>query len=165
MNVAPGTGAQYAACADRLSSGICNQTWGYLFATQKALCEVLGLKAELGIRTHQVYAGRDRQALAGLLADYQEVEKRIEAFYQALRRQWFRENKPHGLDVQDIRLGGLLQRVRSCKERLQALFDGEIDRIEELEERQLEMFGHGTARHEVPACFNAWRRNVTVNPI
>lgn len=165
MNVAAGTGAQYAACADRLASGVQNRTWGYLFATQKALCEVLSLKAELGIRTHQVYASRDRQALAALLTDYQAVEERLDAFYRALRRQWFLENKPHGFDVQDIRLGGLLQRVRSCKERLQALCDGEIDRIEELEEIQLEMFGHGTARHEAPACFSAWKRNVTVNPI
>ncbi len=165
MNVAPGTGAQYAACADSLSPGICNQTWGYLFATQKALCEVLSLKAELGIRTHQVYACRDRQAFAELLADYREVERRIEAFYQALKHQWFLENKPHGFDVQDIRLGGLLRRVRSCRERLQALYDGEVDRIEELEERQLELLGHGTARHEAPVCFNAWKRNVTVNPI
>lgn len=165
LNVAPGTGAQYAACAAGLSAHVCNRTWGYLFATQKTLCEALHLKAELGIRTHQVYASRDRQALAALLADYREVEKRIEAFYQALKRQWFLENKPHGFDVQDIRLGGLLQRVRSCRERLQALYDGEIDRIEELEESQLEMFGHGTARHEAPVCFNGWRRNVTVNPI
>lgn len=165
MNVASGTGAQYAACAARLSSGVCNQMWGYLFATQKALCEVLSLKADLGIRTHQVYASRDRQALAALLTDYQEVEKRIQAFYQTLKRQWFLENKPHGFDVQDIRLGGLLQRVRSCRERLQALYDGVIDQIEELEESQLEMFGHGTVRHEVPVCFSAWKRNVTVNPI
>lgn len=165
MNVAPGTGAQYAACADRLSAYVCNQTWGYLFATQKALCEVLSLKAELGIRTHQIYASRDRQALAALLTDYEAVGERLDAFYQALRRQWFRENKPHGFDVQDIRLGGLLRRVRSCKERLQTLYDGKIDWIEELEESQLEMFGHGTDRNEVPVCFNGWKQTVTVNSI
>lgn len=165
MNVASGTGAQYAACAARLYSGVCNQMWGYLFATQKALCEVLSLKAELGVRTHQVYASRDRQALAALLTDYQEVEKRIQAFYQALKRQWFFENKPHGFDVQDIRLGGLLQRVRSCRERLQALYDEKIDCIEELEENRLEIFGRGAIRHETPICFNSWKLNVTVNPI
>lgn len=165
MNVAAGTGAQYAVCAVRLSSGIHNQTWGYLFATQKALCEALSLKAELGIRTHQVYVSRDQQALAALLTDYQEVEKRIQDFYKALKRQWFLENKPHGFDVQDIRLGGLLQRVRSCRERLQELYEGRIDRIEELEECQLEMSGHGTVRHEVLVCFSSWKRNVTVNPI
>lgn len=165
MNVASGTGAQYEACAVKLSPCVHSQTWGYLFATQKALCEVLSLKAELGIRTHQVYTNRDRQALAALLADYQEVEKRIRVFYETLKGQWFRENKPHGFDVQDIRLGGLLQRVQSCRERLQALYDGKIDRIEELEENQLEMFGHGTARHEEPVLFSSWKHNVTVNPI
>lgn len=164
-NVKPGTGEQYAACAVRLSSGVGNRRWGYLFETQKALCEVLSRKAELGVRTHQIYADGDREALAGLLADYRETEKRIAVFYQAFRRQWFLENKPHGFDVQDIRLGGLLQRVRSCRERLQALYDGKIDRIEELEEIQMEMLGNETARHETPVCFNGWRHNVTVNVI
>lgn len=164
-NVASGTGAQYAACAAKLANCTRDARWGYLFATQKALCETLHLKAELGVRTHQVYANGDRQALVSLLEDYREVEMRIEAFYQALRHQWFLENKPHGFDVQDLRLGGLLQRVRSCKERLQALCDGEIDRIEELEERQLELFGRGAVQQNRPVCFNAWKLNVTVNSI
>ncbi len=34
-------------------------------------------------------------------------------------------------------------RVRSCTERLQALYDGKIDRIEELEEKQLDFNGGG----------------------
>lgn len=165
MNLASGTSVQYAACADQLSSCICNQTWGYLFATQKALCEVLSLKTDLGIRTHQVYASRNRQDLATLLSDYQETEKRLQIFYQAFKRQWFLENKPHGFDVQDIRLGGLLQRLRSCRERLQALYDEKIDRIEELDEPQLELSGRETAPHEAPICFNAWKLNVTANTI
>lgn len=100
-----------------------------------------------------------------MLTDYQKVETRIQVFYQALKRQWFLENKPHEFDVQDIRLGGLLQRGRSSRERLQALYDEKIDRIEELEENQLEMFGHGAIRHETPICFNSWKLSVTVNPI
>lgn len=165
MNLAPGTSEQYAACASELSSGVCSQRWGYLFATQKALCEVLSLKADLGIRTHQAYARRDRQALTTLLSDYQEAETRLQTFYQAFKRQWFLENKPHGFDVQDIRLGGLLQRLRSCRERLQELCDAKIDRIEELDEPQLELLGRGAAQQETPICFNSWKLNVTVNSI
>lgn len=161
-NVAAGTGDQYAACAARLSCGIRNQTWGYLFETQKALCEVLSLKAELGVRTRQIYVSGDLQGLTELLIDYQEVERRIKVFYEKFKQQWFRERKPFGFEVQDIRLGGLLWRVKSCRERLQALYDGKIDRIEELEEKQLNDLKCGDAGS---VCFNSWKLNVTVNTI
>ncbi len=123
------------------------------------------LKAELGVRTQQAYAARDHSALGQLLRDYQETEKRLKHFYKARKRQWLLENKPHGFDVQDIRLGGLIWRVRSCKERLQALYDGKIDRIEELEEPRLELLGHGEAAGETSVCYNSWKLTVTVNPI
>lgn len=160
--VMPGTGMQYHKCADRLSAVVHDQRWGYLFATQKALCEVLSLKAELGVRTRRVYANGDLQELAELLTDYEEVEKRIKNFYEKFRQQWFRERKPFGFEVQDIRLGGLMQRVRNCRERLQAFYDGKIDRIEELEEKQLYISEGDSAG---PVCFNSWKRNVSVNLI
>lgn len=164
-NVAPGTGALYASCAARLAPYTRNRTWGYLFLTQKALCEVLQLKAELGVRTQRAYAARDCSALEQLLRDYQETEKRLKHFYETFKRQWLLENKPHGFDVQDIRLGGLIWRVKSCKERLQALYDGKIDRIEELEEPRLELLGHGEVAGETSVCYNSWKLTVTVNPI
>lgn len=164
-NVAPGTGALYASCAARLAPYTRNRTWGYLFLTQKALCEVLQLKAELGVRTQRAYAARDRSALEQLLRDYQETEKRLKHFYETFKRQWLLENKPHGFDVQDTRLGGLIWRVKSCKERLQALYDGKIDRIEELEEPRLELLGHGEVAGETSVCYNSWKLTVTANPI
>ena len=48
-------------------------------------------------------------------------------------KQWFAENKTGGFDVQDIRIGGLLQRLSSCRRRLLAYAAGEISAIEELE--------------------------------
>ena len=47
--------------------------------------------------------------------------------------QWFKENKPFGFEVQDARIGGLIMRVNTCMERLQAYVDGKIDTIEELD--------------------------------
>ena len=164
-NVAPGSDEQYGGCAARLAPYTRNRAWGYLFSTQKALCEVLYLKAELGVRTQRVYAAGDHNALGLLLIDYQETEKKLKHFYNMLKRQWRRENKPHGFDVQDIRLGGLIWRVRSCKERLQALYDGRIDCIEELEESRLELLGRGDTAGESSICYNSWKLTVTANPI
>ncbi len=155
--------AQFRACAQRLEPLKNNAQWGWLFEPAWALCKVLSIKADLGLKTHAVYAGGDHKALILLIADYEALEKALEEFYYSYRRQWFRENKPHGFDVQDIRLGGLMRRVKSVKERLQALADGEISAIEELEEPQLDFRGNGKKFEKKPIDFNSWSRAVTTN--
>ena len=55
---------------------------------------------------------------------------------------WQKENKPQGWEIHDARLGGLLQRLQTCKKRLQSYIVGEIDKIEELEEEIL-LIGDG----------------------
>jgi hypothetical protein len=79
--------------------------------------------------------------------------------------QWMRENKPHGFDVQDVRLGGLACRVRHCRRRLAAYVEGTLPRIEELEEPVLAGPGlrEGDAPH--PIGYNLWSRTVTANVI
>ena len=46
---------------------------------------------------------------------------------------WLTDNKPFGFDVQDIRVGGLIQRIKACKKRISEWLGGEIDIIDELE--------------------------------
>lgn len=130
--------AYYTQCAEQIARMTADEQWGYLFETQRTLCEVLSIKAELGKKTHEVYALKDKSALAALIEEYGALLVRLRNFRTAFRSQWMKENKPHGFDVQDIRLGGVSARVESCMERLQALYDGEIDCIEELEEKQLD---------------------------
>ncbi len=161
--VAGGENEQYARCSRRLGRMKNDPKWGYLFATEQALCEVLSIKAELGIRTRSVYHSHDKEALKPLIEDYKKLLKRIDVFHQIYRRQWFAENKPYGFDVQDIRLGGLAARVRSCMERLQALYDGSIMVIEELEEATLDICGNGEKHRQEPVCDRRWGRAVTAN--
>ena len=59
-------------------------------------------------------------------------------FAQAFRRQWLRKNKPQGLDVIQIRLGGVVARIDECILRVKELLDGKIQVIEELERPGLE---------------------------
>ena len=65
--------------------------------------------------------------------DYSKLEKLIPEFHKAYEKQWFAENKTNGFDVQDLRIGGLIQRTKSCRKRLLDYVSGKIDRIEELE--------------------------------
>ena len=160
-----GEGAQYAACAKALEKMTQHPQWGYLFATQQTLCHALEIKAELGVRTRRIYHSGDKAALPALIADYAEAADRVRAFLKTYRRQWFRDNKPHGFDVQDIRLGGVITRLESARDRLQALYDGEIQKIEELEEVQLDFNGQGNALREPTTWQSQWHWITTPNVV
>ena len=77
----------------------------------------------------------------------------------AFRKLWFTENKAHGFEVQDIRLGGLKQRLAHCRSRLTEYAEGKIENIPELEEGVLDYFGNGKEYSEETgaACLSWWR--------
>ncbi len=128
--------------------------YGYLFDAYEKLAEVLSLKATLGIRTRKAYLEKDMSALKEITADYGELITRLEDFHSSYQDEWFIENKPHGFDVQDIRLGGLIQRIKSCKKRLEAYADGKVSSIPEIEEPALSTPTGGG---------NLWMNIVTAN--
>lgn len=158
-----GENEKYASCTRQLRLMKKEPEWGYLFETQQALCDVLSIKAELGVKTHEVYQLRDQEKLKALILDYKKLQKKVQKFYDVYRKQWFNENKPHGFDVQDIRLGGLMCRIKHCTERLQELYNGKIEIIEELEEKQLDFCGgRDKIAHEL-TVYSKWKGTVTVN--
>ena len=95
--------------------------------------------------------------LKEIIADCDELIIRIKNFYKLHQTRWFKDYKPHGFDVQDIRMGGLQRRIESCIERLEKYLSGEIEKIEELEEEILNEF------EEKYSYFNTYARNSTVN--
>lgn len=158
---------QYASFARRLHLAAKRAgDFGYLFDTAAKLCAALAIKADLGVRTRRAYG--DREAVRALIPDYKKAIKRIEVFYRAFRDQWYRENKPQAFDVHDLRLGGLLMRLRNAAERLTAYADGRIDSIPELEERALPYpYDAGNADADmvgVTSC-NSWLFTATANLI
>ena len=52
--------------------------------------------------------------------------------------------KPFGFEIQDIRLGGLKQRLTTAKEKIAAYVNGEIDAIEEYDAQVLDYLKPGT---------------------
>ena len=62
-------------------------------------------------------------------------------------------------------MGGLIRRVKNCMDRLQELYDGKIDRIEELEEKQLAFCGEGENYNPQHMAYNSWSGTVTANVI
>ena len=109
-------------------------TDGYLFKTSYALCDVIRHKMNLGVCTRNIYLSGNKKGLDELIARYDLVLEKVDAFYQALRTTWYKERRGYGFEVQAARLGGLKQRLDDCKQRLIDYRDGLIDHIEELEE-------------------------------
>lgn len=112
----------------------------YLFDSISALCYALDIKRDLSLKTRNLYSAKNIEGLKELLKDYDECAKRVEDFYYAFRKLWLKENKPFGLEVQEIRLGGLIARIKSCKDRLNEYILGKADCIPELDEKQLDIF-------------------------
>ena len=143
------TGTEVSAlCAiPGLAMAAKDENYGYIFATVKVLCDVLALKNDIGIRTRREYQAKNREAIRELIQEYTVIAERLEIFYQAFQKQWFAENKPFGFEVQDLRIGGLLQRTKSCTARLKAFADGTLDEIAELDGKILDPeCGDGTVR-------------------
>lgn len=148
---------QYASFAKRLRNASKRTgEFAYLFDTASKLCAALAYKADIGIRTRRAYETGDPRALEPILADYNKMIKRTEAFYQAFRKQWYLENKANGFEVHDIRIGGLLTRMKNCRDRVADYVAGRIDAIPELNEQPMPF-------REGATDYNHWGSTVTRN--
>ncbi len=127
----------YLAYAKELWPFANHETYGHLFKSAAALCEAVAYKGGLGKLTREAYKSGDKEALREVVKEYLVAEAKVNAFHRAHEECWFKEKKPHGFDLQDARLGGVIKRLESCRERLEAYIKGDIDRIEELEEELL----------------------------
>ena len=137
--VKEGAGEKYVTYASLLhATAKKSRRYGYVFDTAAKLCDLMAIKYELGLKTRKAYEANDKTELERLAKDeYIKVEKLIRIYGRAFEKQWFCDNKPHGFDVQDHRIGALLYRTEACRRRLLEYTGGKIDRIEELEEALL----------------------------
>ena len=134
-----------------------------IFRTAQALTEVIALKVDLGIKTRTAYQNADCDAMRELVETvYPELIQKVEAFHEAFYIQWHAENKGQGFEIMDIRLGGLIQRIKTCRIKLKNhLETGSV--IEELEDNILP-FKWKDADDEHLTYYN-WSNFVTVNTI
>lgn len=140
-----------------------SNNYGYIFESYSDLCRVLSLKYSLGARTREIYKSRDKNALKNLIKDYKNVIKYLEKFIVSFGKMWMTDNKPFGLEVQEIRLGGLKQRLECCRGRLKEYLAGKITAIEELEIELLDV--HGGDKRLVKGVFDEcqYKNLVSVN--
>ena len=111
--------------------------YGYLFKTACALSDLLYSKYALGVELRKAYKNNDKKALKMGLKNLKLSIKKLKKLIANYRQQWLIENKPQGFEIQEIRLGGLLERLLGCKKRLKDYLTGKIHRIDELDETLL----------------------------
>ena len=149
-----GLPAKYALDAAVLET-VPENRYQVLFHTQLCYAKLLERKSELSIRIRDAYEAGDKETLAKIAKDETEILfELIDAFQNAFRVQWHAYNKPFGFEVQDIRMGGLKERLITAKLRIEGYLAGEIDRLEELEQPQLPF------HHKMPSIrINSWRKS------
>ena len=133
--------------------------YGCVFDTAAALCGVLAIKADCGVQIKRAYDDSDRESLAAICEEkIPEIIHRVKDFRRCLESQWMKENKVFGFEVQDIRLGALIQRLKTARGRLRDYLDGNVPELDELKEDKLPFF-----EYPIYNDFNQWKRMVTVS--
>lgn len=138
-HIPDGIDKHFLHCRDELkASREKNPAWAYLFDSLIALCDILSIKADLGIRIKAAYDKKDTRELSRIKdEDFPNLLAKLDKLYECILTQWDTNNKPFGFDIQDLRFGGLMMRLRHSCKIINDYLSGKIDVIEELEQPRL----------------------------
>ena len=153
-------GNAFAQMAENLSMCKAKQgKFGYIFDSMEHFARLVAVKYELGYLTRKHYAEGNKAELSNLLESYDKVIQLAEIYLDKLEKMWHIDNKPNGIEVHQIRIGGMIERVKRCRKRLDDYLCGRLERIEELEENLVET---KESREGLPS-WNSYQKSVTVN--
>lgn len=146
--------------------------FSYLFKTAYALVDALKSKFDLGIKITEAYQAKDKERLSSICFEIDEGIEKIQTFYDVYMEQWYTENKANGAEIHDIRLGGLINRMKAVKKRIGLYVENKIERIDELEDEKINWLGEtedGAWIHyskEVGDLLcNGWKITATTNSL
>lgn len=133
------TQAYYTQLADELKN--CKNTspkYSDLFSYYHLLALVLSEKADLGLRMKAAYDTHDLSTLGNIASEViPNILNNFQPMHMLREKLWMNAAKPFGYEILDIKLSGVSARLQSCKRRLTAYLNGDIDRLEELEQDRL----------------------------
>ena len=128
-----------------------------LFSFYEKLAAVLADKADLGMCIKSAYDRSDRAALKdisqnvipGIICNLTDMKSSREKI-------WMNDAKPFGYEILDIKIGGVITRLKSTGYRIDNYLNGNVLRLEELEEERLPYFTKGMDKRE-----NLWNRIIS----
>lgn len=139
-----------------------NPVWQPLFACGEAFTRLLLQKCVLTHELRAAWQAKNRDELRRLCeTGLPGLCEALDDFVRTLHARWLWENKPAGMDVLDLRLGGMRQRFLTAKERLESYLAGITETIEELDTELLPFSARAAEQGhcDVPAPF--WHRIVS----
>lgn len=119
--------------------------YAYLFEFYYQVANVLKDKAEIGLKLTAAYKNKDMDTLRYCVDEkLPELAENAKILRLCHRDYFYKEYKPVGWEILDIRYGGLIMGIDTAVKRLGDYLDGKVERIEELEEKRLSFSGDGT---------------------
>ena len=128
----------YQRAVDFLSKYADENENAYLVQSMLALAKLLKVKTEIQLAFKTAYKNKDEIALREISEKLTLLVGLVQEFYNKIIYQWERENKPFGCECIDLKLGGLLQRTKHTKKRLDDYLAGKADGLPELEKETLD---------------------------
>lgn len=139
--------------------------FSYIFDTAYRLCSVLEKKAYLGRKIKEVYDKKEIDRLKDISQkEIPDILNRVEQLYRSFQNQWNLENKQFGFEVQSIRFGGLIQRLKDTKSILDEYIGEPSGKIDMLEEERLP-FHYFEEKEIAKLNYNLWKDIVSTSKI
>lgn len=152
----------YTRLAERLEKAeLKSVTMKDLYRYYRLLALSDAAKSTLGTRIRRAYLAGDRKSLKKIASE--ELPELIRTVNELKNKReviWFKEYKPNGFEVLDIRISGVAARLCSAKKRIEAWMDGNVEKIEELEEERLPYQTDEDGERVIPSC-NLWENIVS----
>ena len=127
----------YEKKLERINSVTVPRGMELLFNYYKRLIEVLKLKPQLTKDMLSAYKAGNKEMLCECADGFSSLKNKVENLYTSYIRLWESTNKPFGMEVIDLRYGGIITRLNTASRRLHEYCDGKIDSLEELEQERL----------------------------
>ena len=114
-------------------------------------------KADLGMCIKSAYDRSDRAALKDISQNViPEIICNLTDMKSSREKIWMNDAKPFGYEILDIKIGGVITRLKSTGYRIDNYLNGNVLRLEELEEERLPYFTKGMDKRE-----NLWNRIIS----
>lgn len=135
--------AHYEKLAEDLKKAIGrNGAYDHIFEFSYRAANVLAKKSQMGLRLTAAYKAGDKEALKNFAdVELPDLINRVKDLWEYHRIQWFRIYKSFGWDIMDMRYASLVARINSAIIEVNQYLKGEMEIIEELEEKRLPLHG------------------------
>ena len=114
-----------------------NPDYHLMFDFYAALSHALALKCRWHELAADTVRSGDREMAAELAEDLGGVIDAMDTLRISWRTLWEYTNKPHGFEVIEMRLGGVMARLATAAEKMAAFAEGSVADIPELSEPSL----------------------------